>query len=185
MRVSAPILPLLALALPLSADAAKVTVPALLTRAQYVALGYDLGDGFVTAEDIAGVAGSTLTDERRVLDAIRKDLDKWGRYVVVPRAADAEILMVIRIGRRAGLEIGSTGADGRARSRGETGGGPRPTTYGAQLSSNEDRLAVYEAAHGRPGMELWSAASASGLAGSPPSLYKSFREDVERATRKP
>ena len=50
-----------------------------------------------------------------------------------------------------------------------------------KLSSNEDRVSVYQAVDGRPGIRLWNAAADGGLAGSPPRLYKSFREEIEAA----
>ena len=191
MRVSLRAILLASVALPLAAQAAgKPVMPALLERAHYVAFGYDLGDGVVSTSQISVVADGTLTEERRVMDAIRRDVEKWGRYVVTNRPEDADILMVVRMGRRASLEMGSGavgGSDAWGRSRGESAGGRGVSTrsIGGQLSSGEDRLVIYEAVNGRPGTELWGSAESGGLAGSPPRLYKSFREDVEAATKKP
>jgi hypothetical protein len=165
-------------ALPFVAHAApKTAIPALLEQARYVALGYDVGDGVVYTNQISAIASETLPEERRALDAIRRDLEKWGRYVVTNRPEHADILIVVRMGRRSSLEIGS----------GQSAGG-RPMSsraIGGQLSSGEDRIAVYEAVRGRPGISLWSAAQTDGLAGSPPPLYKSFREEVEASAKKP
>jgi hypothetical protein len=171
-------------ALPLAADAAsKTKVPALLERARYVALGYDLGDGFLSADQIFRVSAGTLLDERRAIEAIRNDLEKWGRYIVTDRAEQADILIAVRVGRRTSMEVSSGTGNPGAISRGE-GGDTRSIssrTIGAQLSSKDDRVDVYEAVSGRPGMRLWSAASVGGLAGSPPGLYKSFREEIGEA----
>ena len=176
-------------ALPLVAHAApKTAIPALLEQARYVALGYDVGDGVVNTNQISAIASETLPEERRALEAIRHDLEKWGRYVVTNRPGDADILIVVRKGRRSSLELGSgtAGTGGATRSGGEGGGrSVSNRSIGGQLSSGEDRLAVYESAGGRPGISLWSAAATDGLAGSPPRLYKSFRDDVEEATKKP
>jgi hypothetical protein len=190
MRMPAYALLLTLVALSPAADAAsKSKMPALLERAQYVALGYDLGDGFVSAANISAVAADTLPDERRAIEAIHDDLEKWGRYIVTDHPEDAEILLVIRVGRRGRLEVGSSGQDSRGVSRGETGrsrtGVVSSRTIGGQLSSSGDRVDVYEAVHGRPGISLWSGADVGGMAGSPPRLYKSFREEVEAATKKP
>ncbi len=171
---------------PAAGAASKSKTPALLERAQYVALGYDLGDGFVSAANIAAVAADTLPDERRAIEAVRGDLEKWGRYIVTDHPEDAEILLVIRVGRRGRLEVG--GGDGnRGVSMGETANGRivSSRTIGGQLSSPDDRVDVYEAVGGRPGIRLWSGAEVGGMAGSPPRLYKSFREEVEAATKKP
>lgn len=184
MRTRSFVLLLAFVALPFGADAAsKAKVPALLERARYVALGYDLGDGFLSADQIARVSAGTLTDERRAIEAIRTDLEKWGRYIVTDRPEQADILIAVRVGRRAAMEVGTGTGDPGAISRGE-GGNTRSVsnrTIGAQLSSNDDRVDVYEAVNGRPGIRLWSAASVGGLAGSPPSLYKSFREEIGEA----
>jgi len=172
---------------PLAAGAAsKSKLPALLERARYVALGYDVGDGFVSADQIAVVAADSLPEERDALEAIRKDIEKWGRYSVTTRPEQAEILIAVRIGRRAALEVGTgTSNPGGGRSGPAGSRIVSSRTIGGQLSSNEDRIVVYEAVGGRPGMRLWSAAEAGGLAGSPPRLYKSFREEIEAAAKKP
>jgi hypothetical protein len=182
MPAYALLLTLMALS-PAAGAASKSKTPALLERARYVALGYDLGDGFLSADQIARVSAGTLTDERRAIEAIRTDLEKWGRYIVTDRPEQADILIAVRVGRRASTEVRSGTGDPGAISRGE-GGNTRSVsnrTIGAQLSSNDDRVDVYEAVSGRPGIRLWSAASVGGLAGSPPSLYKSFREEIGEA----
>jgi len=190
MRVLACALLLTVLTLPAAAGAAGPAatdkMPALLVRARYVALGYDLGDGFVSADRIPAVAADTREDERRAIEAIRTDLEKWGRYIVTDRPEQAEILIMVRVGRRASLQVGG-GGGGRGVSRGESGGTGvvSSRTVGGQLSSNDDRVDVYEARHGLPGIRLWSGAEVGGMAGSPPRLYKSFREEVEAAAKKP
>jgi hypothetical protein len=151
-----------------------------------VALGYDVGDGFVSADQISAVAADTLPEERRAIEAIRRDIEKWGRYTVTTRPEQAEILIAVRFGRRASLELG-TRPGNPGDSRGGTGGSRSVSnrTIRGELSSNEDRVVVYEAVGGRPGMRLWSATADGGLGGSPPRLYKSFREEIEAAAKKP
>src|SRR5687767_2242360 len=156
------------------------TPQGLLDHARYVALGYDVGTGFLSAHELALAPAHTLTDERHAIEAIRKDLEKWGKYVVTLRPDDADLLIAVRVGRRAALEIGTrTGGPGR----GEPGQG-RPTkgrSYSAEISSSGgDMVEVYEAVEGRPGMLLWRGTEESGLSGTPPRLYKAFREEVER-----
>jgi hypothetical protein len=187
MRRPACALLLTLLALPPAAEAAsKSKMPALLENARYVALGYDLGDGFVSAANIPGVAARTLPDERRAIEAIHDDLEKGGRYVVTDRPEEAEILIVVRVGCRGGFGITSGGSAGDSRGEGGTRNGVVSSrTIGGQLSSNDDRVDVYEARHGLPGIRLWSGAEVGGMAVSPPRLYKSFREEVEAATKKP
>jgi hypothetical protein len=187
MRVQSCVLLLTFVALPATAATApKTRVLALLERARYVALGYDVGDGFVSAAQISTVAADTLTEERQAVEAIRRDLEKWGKYIVTEHPEQAEILIAVRVGRRATLEVGVGGNNPDGRRAGP--GGNRVVSsrsIGGQLSSNEDRIAIYEAVNGRPGIQLWSAAETGGLAGSPPRLYKSFRDEIEAAAKKP
>jgi hypothetical protein len=161
------------------------TPQGLLDHARYVGLGYDVGTGFLSAHQLALAPAHTLTEERQAIEAIRKDLEKWGKYVVTLRPEDADLLIAVRVGRRAALEIG-TGRGGPG--RGEPGQG-RPTkgrSYGAEISSpSGDMVEVYEAAGGRPGMLLWRGAEQDGLSGTPPRLYKAFREEMERKAKKP
>jgi len=188
MRVQSCVLLLTFVALPATAATApKTRVLALLERARYVALGYDVGgDSFVSADQIAVVAADAVPEERDALEAIRKDLEKWGRFSVTTHPEQAEILIAVRIGRRAAVEVGTgTSNPGGGRSGPAGGRVVSSRSIGGQLSSNEDRIVVYEAVAGRPGMRLWSAAEAGGLAGSPPRLYKSFREEIEAAAKKP
>src|SRR4030095_9572998 len=102
------------------------------------------------------VPAETRPDERRAIEAIRSDLEKWGRYIVTDHPQDAEILIVVRVGRRGGFEI-TSGRGSPIDSRGE---GTRRVvstrTIGGSLSSNDDRVDVYEARGGRPGIRLWS-----------------------------
>ena len=186
MRIPACALLLIALAFPAAAGAADKKMPALLERARYVALGYDLGDGFVSADQIARVSGGTLTDEYRAIEAIRGDLEKWKRFIVADRPDQADILIVLRVSRRAAIDlVNRTGSQASSRGEGGSSRSVSNRTIGGEISSGGDRLDVYESVHGRPGISLWSGAESGGFAGSPPRLYKSFREEVEAAARKP
>jgi len=186
MRLPVSALLLVSMTLPAAAGAANKKMPALLERARYVALGYDLGDGFVSADEIARVSGGTLTDEYRAIEAIRADLEKWKRFIVTDRPDQADILIVLRISRRAALDlVNRTGSQASSRGEGGSSRAVSNRTIGGEISSGGDRLDVYEAVHGRPGSSLWSGAESGGFAGSPPQLYKSFREEVEAAAKKP
>jgi hypothetical protein len=159
---------------------------ALLDRARYVALGYDVGHGFVGAQELALLPAHTLTEERQAIEGIRKDLANWGKYVVTLQPKDAELLIAVRVGRRASLEIGGGGGGSVAsrggRSDGRVTGG---RSLGGQVSSSGDMVEVYEATGGRPGMLLWRAMESDGLSGAPPRLYKAFRDEMEKKAKNP
>ena len=131
-----------ALAAPLALLApAEAGPPAQLAQARYVALGYDRGDGFVSETD---VRAEVLPEEREALQRIRAGLEQWGRYVIVLRPGDAELLIAIRKGRLAsfggGIAVGGPSA-------GRAGGGPMGSgpMAGAQVSSPDDMIEVFDA----------------------------------------
>jgi hypothetical protein len=160
------------------AHAGEPKLPALLDRARYVALGYDLGDGFLSAHALSLAPAHTLPEERQAIDAIRQDIEKWGKYVVTVRPENADLLIAVRVGRHAALEVGGSRgrpSDGRPGDRRPTGG----RTYRGEISSSGDMVEVYEAVGGRPGMLLWRGRETDGLSGSPPRLFKAFREEME------
>jgi hypothetical protein len=154
------------------------TVPERVIVAQYVALGIDLGDRVLAAEELIGEAWRATPRERQALAEIRQRLEGWERYVVVNRRAEAELLLVVRQGRR-----GSIG--GSVRIGVGLGGAPAPDGgggqrgYGGALSSRDDMLAVYDTG-GSPSTPLWRMQEADGLSGKIP-LFEAFRADVERA----
>lgn len=135
--------------------------------AEYVALGIDLGDRIVAAEALIGETWRATARERVALEEIRQRFERWDRYLVVNRLAEAELLLVVRQGRR-----GSIGGGGGA------GGAVQPA-HGTAFSSPDDMLAVYDAG-GSPRMQLWQMLVSDGLSGEIP-LFEAFRADVERA----
>ena len=188
MRMPAYALLLTLMALPPAAGAAsKSKMPALLERAQYVALGYDLGDGFVSADRTSRRSPPTPCPTSAARSKPSARTSRSGAATpsrTVPSRRRSSSWCASAAARR--LEVG--GGDGnRGVSMGETANGRivSSRTVGGQLSSPDDRVDVYEAASGRPGIRLWSGAEVGGMAGSPPRLYKSFREEVEAATKKP
>jgi hypothetical protein len=83
-----------------AAGPARAGAPAQLAQARYVALGYDRGTGFVSETD---VRAEVLPEEREALQRIRAGLEEWGRYVVVVRPEQADLLIAVRKGRLAHL----------------------------------------------------------------------------------
>ena len=153
-------------------------VPARVLQARYVALGYDLGDRFLSASDAIGNPDRITPEDRRALDAVRDLIEQWDRYVVTPRPDSAELLIAVRVGRRmqaSGVRIG-----GRGDRTGPSGGG-----YAVELSSRGDMLSVYERSGGGLGALLWRAQRLDGFNGPAPTLADQFKAAVEDAARKP
>lgn len=172
-----PALLFFSLAAPVAAG--KKIVPARIAQARYVALGYDLGDRFMS--ETAAIANpDVLPEERRALQAIADDIRRWGKYVVTVRPEDAELLIAVRIGRRASVDGAIGMGPGGAPVGPYRGAGVVSSSGRAEISSNADMLTIYESAGGRVGAQLWRVISGGGLAGQPPRLYQEFRADVER-----
>jgi hypothetical protein len=147
---------------------AQAGPPAELALAHTVALGYDLGDGFVPE---ARAGADVLPEERLAIQVLRERLKEWERYVVVDRPEQADLLIAIRAGR-----LVSTGVSHRP-------GAPAPGTatgsgFGLQLSSPQDMMEV--SGHGG---QIWRGMKKDGLSDPGPSLFASFRAEVEKQDR--
>ena len=109
-------------------------------------------------------------DGRTALHAVRKELERSGRYRVVSNRNDAELLIAIRVRwvvdppgsrpvRREGL-----------RFRGEG-------------SVKADAFSVYDARDSQLGVPLWRGVLEGGLSGDRPPLLAAFQGDVLRLSK--
>ncbi len=163
---------------PAAALAGKKGVPARVAQARYVAIGYDLGDRFLSETD-AMTNPDVLSEERRAVQAIREDMERWGKYVVVLKPEQAELFVAIRVGRHGSISGGMIDG-GSTNPFGGPGGIRRGGGMGsAEISSSSDMLTIYDASGGRVGAQLWRMQKGGGLAGEPPRLYQEFRASVE------
>jgi hypothetical protein len=110
-----------------------------------------------------------VESDRQALERVRDEVQKWKRYAITVKPEDAELLIAVRTGRLAlaggGFETG--------RQDGSKISGP---IYGAEVSSPDDMLEVYESHDGHEGMLLWRNMQKGGLSGSPPPLFDQLRE---------
>ncbi len=175
--------PLLLASLALVPDAlAQTAHPGALARlaqVTYVGLGYDTGRGFVSELDNPV---DVLPEERLALNAIREDIERWGKYIIVTRPSQAELLIAVRKGRL--LTVGPAVGTGRGGLQQPGGVATRDSWgVGAALSTPEDMLEVFDADRGRVGAQLWRGIEKGGLNGNPPPLFAAFRADVELMDR--
>jgi hypothetical protein len=173
IRAAFPVLLLLASGL----VAGTKVVPAQIARARYVALGYDIGDRFLSESEGLTQPDKILPEDQRALSAVRDQLESWDKYVITLRPEEAELLFAVRAGRRAVVSGGVPLRSGPA-----GGAAPGMSSYGAQISSQGDMLTIYEARSKGPGMVLWRERQASGF---PSRLFDQFKADVERSPKKP
>lgn len=153
-------------------------VPVELAQARYVALGYDLGDGFLSENSITTTQFRILPQDREALGRVGDELERWKHYVIVVNPEDAELLIAVRTGRLAAADVGVQGGK-------QNGSKASGVAYGGEVSSPDDMLAVYMADHGKEGTLLWRNLQKDGLSGSPPPLFEQFRRDVESIPVKP
>ena len=146
----------------------------LMAVAKYVAIGYDTGDRFVPEFDLQASRETTPADRKAYLE-VRKQFEKWHRYVLVDRPADAELL----IGVRAGRFLSAGGAI--------QGGGNQPVAGTAgqsreiQVSAPHDMLTVRD----RAGSLLWRQQLSDGLTGPEVPLFEKLRTAVEAGSKRP
>lgn len=164
--------------LPSGLAAGSKQVSARLAQARYVALGYDLGDRFLS--ETGAIADPDVhAEDRRALAEIRDQIEKLNRYVITSRLAQAELLIAVRTGRCAsgGFRV-PVGGPGRASVT------ARRSLRG-ELSSPDDMLSVYESASGIPGTLLWREQRSGGLSSASPSLFEEFLSAVEGLSKQP
>lgn len=150
--------------------------PAQLAVARYVALGYDRGDRFVSEYE---VREEVLPEEREALQRVRERIEQWGKYLIVVRPAQAELLIAVRKGRLVSVGGGApVGGPSGGRMGGPVGLGP---VAGAEISSPDDMLEIFDASGGTL---LWRAMKPNGLSGSGPPLWESFQAEVAKAEKR-
>lgn len=149
--------------------AQQESADSFLARAKYVALGYDSGESFVSEGD-AQRRLMLSAEDRAALVAIRKQFEKWQRYVLTQFPEQADLLVSVHVGRRVSV-IGRTGI----------GGSQSPKGFGIQLSTPDDVLSVYATAGGRGRALVWRKQMPKGLTGVPAPLFERLRASVEAA----
>jgi hypothetical protein len=182
LRVAGSCLPAGALSLLMAPGllAGQGRVPARLAQARYVALAYDLGDSMLSETEALAKPARVLPEDREALNSLRNLIEKWGRYVITTRPAQAELLVAVRTGRRVSAEAGVR-IGGRRQGTGATASGATTgSSYGVEASSGDDMLSVYEG-----GVLLWREQRPGGLSRSSPTLFEDFKADVEKAAKHP
>lgn len=173
------------LVLGLQGYAKDPVLPKQLLHANFVALGYETGHGFVSETDEeAFLDAKIVREDREALSNVRDALGKWKRYIIVIDPHQAELLIAVRSGRLAsvdgGVRTGNAPVGGPAMGRGATIG----PVFGAEAGPPNDYLAIYQADNGQEGPKLWRKSEEDGLVGKDPTLFESFKTDVEALAKK-
>ena len=133
----------------------------IITQARYVMVTTYYGNGVANL--------STPTQDRRAMLAMEEAFKKWRRYHVVYQPEMADIIVLVRKGRYAGLTGGGTVGVG-------TGGG---VYGGADAGMPDDELAVYDAHLGLDTSPLWRRMQAEGLRVPKLPLFEELKKQVE------
>jgi len=143
----------------------KKKMHALVTNAQFVMVTNMWGDEF---------SRNSTGDDRRAIYEVEEKIRKWGRYKLVYRPEDADLIIVVRRGALLAVTPGvSIGRDTRL-------GTHRGVGVAVESGDPDDSLAVYDARGGSSSAPLWRASGRDGLHGNVP-LFERFRRDVEAA----
>ncbi len=155
----------------------KSGMPALITNATYV---------FVTTYDGDLLNPDVTPEDRQAVDDVQKAIEKWGGYKLVYKFQQADLILVVRTGRK--LEI-----KGGLQKSTTTGPGAGPSgsaqSAGAEAGDPRDILAVYAASDGaqviKSSPPLWRNRAAEGLKAPEMPLWKQFQSEVEASRKKP
>lgn len=130
----------------------KSNVPMMVVKAQFVMV--------MSQREVEGNQRPDFEDVQTVQD-VENAIHKWGRYKLVYRKEDADLVISVR---RVSTLLGRMGAGGTV--------------------SSGDYLAVHNARPNISSSTLWRQAQRGGLATPRMPLVKSFQDDVEAAAAK-
>jgi hypothetical protein len=148
----------------------KPSLPAMIVNARYV---------YVTGYNGSEFSPRSFPDDRRAITDVQDSLKKWKKYIVVYKPEDADLILLVRAGRIAGIRPHVT-IGGRIPEQERPGLGTD-----ADIGPGEDMLAVYDARGGGvDSAPLWRQLASGGL--NPPGLplLARFRKDVEASAQK-
>jgi hypothetical protein len=136
----------------------KPGMPALITNATYV---------FVTTYDGDLLNPDLTPEDRQAVNDVLKAIEKWGRYKLVYKFQQADLILVVRTGRA--LEI--KGGLQKSTTVGFGGGhAGSAQSFGAEAGDPRDILAVYAGSEDVQGIKssppLWRDRAVDGLQGS-------------------
>lgn len=152
------------------------TFPRALLHAQFV---------YVTSMTASQFNVSTYPEDRAAIDTVQDVLQKWGRYTLVYKPEEANLIFNVRAGRqlegRAGVSATGTVPPPAGPSVSPSVGG----TVGASVGPADDYVEVLmpvptEDLDSTHTTLLWRREQHSGLAGGAP-LIQEFREEAEAA----
>jgi hypothetical protein len=157
---------------PLTLAKDKSQLPKLVVNARYVLVTTSFGDE---------PANPQITpDDRRAVIDVQDAIKKWGRYTVVYRAKEADLILLVRKGGVAEVRPGVRIHAGSNTPNPSVG----PNVY-ADGGDPQDMIAVYDGPHGVDSPPLWRGRQTDGLVPPEMRLVQELRTKVEAAAKAP
>lgn len=148
----------------------KPTLPKLGVNAKYVLVATYFG---------TPPQARIPPDDRQAVADVEAAIRKWGRYTLVYERQDADLMIVVRKGRVAGIQ---TGIGVHVGSQQAPAIGPKTN---ADLGDSRDTLAVFRAAEDFDSAPIWEARESGGLNTPAIPLLAKFRQKVEATAKLP
>jgi len=148
------------------------TLPKQVVHAKYVLVTTYFGDNLADAR--------VPPDDRQAVADVEDAIRKWGRYTLVYESKNADLILLVRKGRVAGVQEGA----------GIHIGSNHPTPSVGDITNVDagdprDTLAVYNGAQGVDSSPIWRGVESDGLKTPDLPLVKEFRAKVEATAKKP
>ena len=157
----------------------KDQVPEAVLQARYV---------YVEAYDGPEWSLRLTSEDRKAIADVENAVRSWGRYELVLRRSEAEIVIQIRTGRVATARVGGGISVDQVPTHvqfppptGTSGTTTQTTTHGdagAEVGPPDDLLFVYMADGGKLGARLWQRTQTDGLQAPDLKLFQKFKDDV-------
>ena len=147
-------------------------MPQLVVNARYA---------YVTTYDGPSWSSYVLPEERRAVGDVEAALQAWGKYVVVHRPEEADIIVVVQkrpTEDTLAVYRGKPGASSTPLSRGTQGASSVPLSHGMQGTTS---TTLWQGTEGVSSIPLWRGMQEGGLDSKELPLMTRFRKAVEAA----
>jgi len=155
----------------------KDEVSEAVTNAKYV---------YVEAYDGPEWNPRLTREDRKAIAEVERAVRSWGRYQLVLRRSEAEVVLQVRKGRIADARVGGGIGVGQVPTHVEFP--PTTTTQttthgdaGAEVGPPDDVLFVYQVSGGELDARLWQRTQKDGLNAPDLKLFQRFKDDVNKS----
>ncbi|MGH9523853.1 MAG: hypothetical protein ACRD3E_15100 [Terriglobales bacterium] len=162
----------------------KSELPMQVVAAQFVYITSFHGDTY---------SRETTMEERAAMNRIEDAVRAWGKYKVVYRPEEADLMLIVKTsglgGARTGIDVGTPPMDPShpgTRIDPRTGGVGIGTLGGVDVSSDSNDMLLVSITPQEPATDasfVWRRSAHNGLRGNKPTLFEAFRDAVDQTAR--